>query len=135
MEELVEFILEQINKYSENSTRGDVYNSNATTVPKMHNFLAITMLVARIHKISISEYWCKDKLIRTVSFGEIMSRVRYTLLRNNLHFCDSNIKNHDPIMKIRYIPEQLRTSFKTAFYPYEKLCIDKSFLFFKQHIP
>lgn len=134
MEELVEFIVEQTNNYSENSTRGDVH-SNATTVPEIYNFLAITMLVARIHMISISEYWCKDKLIRTVSFGEIMSRVRYTLLRKNLHFCDNNIKNHDPIMKLRYIPEQLRTSFKTAFYPYGKLCIDESFLFFKQYIP
>lgn len=114
LEEVVEFIVEQTNKYSENSTRDDVHNSNATTVPEMYNFFAIIMLVARIHKISISEYWCKDKLIRTVLFGEIMSGVRYTLLRKNLYFCDNNIKNHDPIMKIRYIPEQLRTSFKTV---------------------
>lgn len=135
MEELVEFIGEQTNKYSENSTRDDVYNSNATTVPEMYNFLAVAMLVARIHKISVSEYWCKNKLIRIVSFGEIMSRVRYTLLRKNLHFSENNIKNHDPIMKIRYIPEQIRTSFKISFYPYGKLCINESILFFKQYIP
>lgn len=140
-EELIEFIVEQSNKYSENNTKDDIYNSNATTVPEMYNFLAVTMLMARVHKISISEYWCKDKLIRTESFGEIMSRDRYTLLLKNLHFCDNNIINHDPIMKIRYIVEQLRTSFKNAFYPYEKLCIDESLLlfkgrcYFKQYIP
>lgn len=49
--------------------------------------------------------------------------------------------NHDPIIKIRYIVEQLRTSFKSAFYPFEKLCIDESLLkfkgryYFKQFVP
>jgi len=44
-------------------------------------------------------------------------------------------------MKIRYILDKLKTSFKTASYPYEKLCIDESLLlfkgrcYFKQYIP
>ncbi|XP_043524705.1 piggyBac transposable element-derived protein 4-like [Frieseomelitta varia] len=130
-EELIEFIVEQSNKYYENDTRGDVYNSNVTTVSEMYNFLAVSMLMARIHKTSLSEYWSKDKLIRTESFGEIMSRDRYTLLLKILHFCDNNNENYDPIIKIRHILEKLKTSFKTAFYPYEKLCIDESLLLFK----
>lgn len=140
-EELIEFIVEQSNKYYENDTRGDVHNSNITIVPEIYNFLAVTILMARIHKISLSEYWSKDKLIRTESLGEIMSRDRYTLLLKILHFCDNNIEIYDPIMKIRHILEKLKTSFKTAFYPYEKLCIDESLLlfkgrcYFKQYIP
>lgn len=107
----------------------------------MYNFLAVTMLMARIHKVSLSEYWSKDKLIRIESFREILSRDRCTLLLKILHFCDDNIENYDPIMIIRHIIEKLITSFKTAFYPYEKLCIDESLLlfngrcYFKQYIP
>ncbi|KAK1125280.1 hypothetical protein K0M31_020471 [Melipona bicolor] len=130
-EKLTEFIVEQSNKYYENGTRGDVNNSNVTTVPEMYNFLAVTMLMARMQKTSLSEYWSKDKLIRTESFEEIMSKDRYTLLLKILHFCDNNIEHYDPIMKIRHILEKLKTCFKTAFYPYEKLCIDESLLLFK----
>ncbi|XP_043524386.1 piggyBac transposable element-derived protein 4-like [Frieseomelitta varia] len=125
-EELVEFIVEQSNKYYENGTKDDV-----TTAPEMYNFLAVTMLVARMHKTSLSEYWSKDKLTKTELFEEIISRDRYTLLLKILHFCDNNIENYDPIMKIHHILEKLKTSFKTAFYPYEKLCIDDSLLLFK----
>ncbi|KAK2578401.1 hypothetical protein KPH14_000941 [Odynerus spinipes] len=140
-EELIEYIVEQTNKSFENNTRGDIHSTKATTVPEIYIFLAINMLMGRIHKISLSEYWCKDKLIRTESFREIMSRDRYTLLLKNLRFYDNNIMNHDPIMKRRYIVEQLRTSFKSAFYPFEKLCIDESLLkfkgrcYFKQFVP
>jgi len=72
-------------------------------------FLAVSMLMARIHKISLSEYWIKDKLIRTESFGKIMSRNRYTLLLKILHFCDINIRDDDPLMKIRYILNKLKS--------------------------
>jgi len=37
----------------------------------------------------------------------------------------------DPTMKIRYIFDKLKTSFKTVSYQYEKLCIDESLLLFK----
>jgi len=94
----------------------DVHNCNITTVPEMYVFLAGTMLIARIHKISLSEYWTKDKLIRTESFGKMTSRDRYTLLLKILHFCDNNIRDDDPLMKIRYILDKLKTAFKTASY-------------------
>ena len=140
-EELIEFIVERSNKYYENDTRSNVHNFAATTVPEIYNFLAVTMLMSRVRKVSLAEYWSKDKLIRTESFGEIMSRDRYIFLLKILHFCDNNIENDDPIRKIRPILEKLKTSFKAAFYPFEKLCIDESLLlfkgrcYFKQYIP
>lgn len=50
-----------------------------------------------------------------------MSKDRYTLLLKILHFCENNIENYDPIVKIHHILEKLKTSFKTAIYPYEKI--------------
>lgn len=89
------------------------------------------MLMSRVRKVSLSVYWSKDKLIRTESFGEIMSRDRYIFLLKILNFCDNNIENDDSIRKIRPILEKLKTSFKAAFYPFEKLCIDESLLLYK----
>lgn len=47
-----------------------------------------------------------------------------------LHFHDNRINN--PFIKIRTVLDELKISCKTAFYPYENLCIDENLLLFKQ---
>jgi hypothetical protein len=34
-----------------------------TTAEELHNFLGLAMLMARVKKVSLAEYWSKDPLI------------------------------------------------------------------------
>ncbi|XP_017792764.1 PREDICTED: piggyBac transposable element-derived protein 4-like [Habropoda laboriosa] len=113
-----------------------------TTVTKMYRFFALSMLLSRVKKVSIEEYWSNDELLRTESFPRIMTKDRYKSLLQMLHFHDNNeTTNQDMLIKIRSIIDRLRNSFSRVFYPYKYLCIDESLLlfkgrcFFKQYIP
>jgi len=77
----------------------------------------------------IFEYSSRDNIVKIESFGEIISRDRYLLILKMLHFHDNRINNP---LKIRTVLDELKISCKTAFYPYENLCIDENLLLFKQ---
>lgn len=113
-----------------------------TDYEELFCFLAVCLLMARVKKLKLSEYWSKDALLRTPVFGEVMSRDRFLLLLRMLHFCDNSVDNGgDRLFKIRGIVDRIRNTFQNSFVPYRKLCIDESLLLFKgrlifkQYIP
>jgi len=83
LEEIIEFIVES-NKYYKNGlsdhNKFNVHNCNITTVPEICFFF--TMLMTRIHKISLSEYWTKDKLIRTIVWKNNVEGSIYIVTKN-----------------------------------------------------
>jgi hypothetical protein len=113
-----------------------------TNLEEMFCFFAICMLMTRVKKLKISEYWSTDVLLQTPVFGKIMSRDRFLLLLRMLHFSDNNSDAcGDRLYKIRHVVDSLRTSFKSSFSPYQDVVIDESLLLFKgrlsfkQYIP
>lgn len=108
----------------------------------MYCFLALKLLMSRNKKLTYSEYWSNDKLLRSNIFGEVISRDRFLYLLKILHF-NTNIVtvDVDKLYKIREICDKLRQRFQEAFYPFQNLCIDESLLLykgrlsFKQYIP
>ncbi|XP_026673061.1 piggyBac transposable element-derived protein 4 [Ceratina calcarata] len=107
----------------------------------MYGFLAITMLMPRVKKLTVKEYWSTDDMLKTNIFQRTMARDRYMILLQMLHFNDNNIQSDDPLIKIRPIIDTLKNSFSQSFYPYKHLCIDESLMlfkgrcYFKQFIP
>ncbi|XP_017875115.1 piggyBac transposable element-derived protein 4-like [Ceratina calcarata] len=97
--------------------------------------------MTRNKKLSLGEYWSRDKLLRSDIFGEIMPRDRYFKLLSMLHFNQNITSTNDKLYKIRNVIDMLRKNFSKSFYPYQKLCIDESLLLykgrlsFKQYIP
>ena len=104
-------------------------------------FLACTLLMSRNKKLRLSEYWSRDKLLKTDIFSEIMRRDRYLILLKMLHFVDNTQQSSDRLQKISSISSRLQKSFKNSFYPFQNLCTDESLLLFKgrlsfkQYIP
>lgn len=115
--------------------------SDGTVLSELYCFLAVTLLMTRNKKLSLAEYWSKDKLLRSDIFAEVMTRDRYFKLLQMLHFTDDVDHTNDCLYKIRNVVEILRKAFNESFQPYQRLCIDESLLLykgrlsFKQYIP
>ncbi|CAK9834553.1 PiggyBac transposable element-derived protein 4 [Anthophora retusa] len=140
-EELVELIARETNEYYSQKNNNNINNSEETGLAKLYRFFAVSFLMTRNKKLSLLEYWSKDKLLRSEIFGEIMTRDRYLKLLQMLHFTHTVDPTNDRLHKIRNVIDILRTKFSQAFQPYERLCIDESLLLykgrlsFKQYIP
>lgn len=141
-EDLVKFIVEKTNKYWCRQLKRDYLDvSEGTDVDELYCFIAASLLMTRNKKLSLKEYWSKDKLLRSDIFSVIISRDRYFSLLQMLHFTDIVGHTTDRLHKINEVVEMLRTSFSNAFQPYQRLCIDESLLLykgrlsFKQYIP
>lgn len=125
-EELVEYIAEKTNNYwRQKNVIAD------TELSELYCFIAVSFLMTRNKKLLLTEYWSKNKLLRSDIFSKIISRDRYLLLLQMLHFSDDNAFNSDPLRKIRNIIDKLRGTFANAFYPYRNLCIDETLLLYK----
>lgn len=90
------------------------------------------MLISRVKKLSIDEYWSTDELLGTENFPRIMKKDRYISLLQMLYFHDNGeTTNQDALIKIQSIIDRLQNSFSRSFYPYQHLCIDENLLLFK----
>ncbi|XP_043590231.1 piggyBac transposable element-derived protein 4-like [Bombus pyrosoma] len=99
------------------------------------------MLMPRLKKLSMREYWSTDELLRSNIFRKIMARDRHMILLQMSHFNDNNTASDDPLAKIRPAIDKLTISFSQSFAYYGNLCVDESLLlykdrcYFKQFIP
>lgn len=50
------------------------------TVSEIYRFFALSMLISRVRKLSIDEYWSTDELLGTENFPRIMKKDRYISL-------------------------------------------------------
>ncbi|XP_050456469.1 piggyBac transposable element-derived protein 4-like [Cataglyphis hispanica] len=137
-EGLISHIAEETNNYYkfviENTTFKTYSRINTwkdTSICEMYAFLALTMLMPRVKKLDLKEYWSTDGTLKTDVFRRTMARDRYMMLLQMLHFNDNNVQSDDPLIKIRPIIDILKNSFSQSFYPYKDLCIDESLMLFK----
>ncbi|XP_015185818.1 PREDICTED: piggyBac transposable element-derived protein 4-like [Polistes dominula] len=130
--ELVNFIVDKTNNYWAHTVNDNISNHNiGTTVNELYSFLACTLLMSRNKKLRLSEYWSRDRLLKSDTFTDIMSRYRYLTILQKLHFVNHNEKSSDRLHKISSVYNKLQKSFKDSFSPFQNLCIDESLLLFK----
>ncbi|KAL2731758.1 piggyBac transposable element-derived protein 4-like [Vespula squamosa] len=83
-EELVQYIADEINDYRAQKSNNNLNTS--TTVDQLYCFSALSLLMTRNRKVTIQEYWSKDKCLRSSIFAEIMTRDRLMLYKGRLSF-------------------------------------------------
>lgn len=99
-EELVELIVRESNQNWSRKNNNNVNMSDGTVLAELYCFFAVTLLMTRNKKLSLAEYWSKDKLLCSDIFGEIMTRDRYFKLLQMLHFTDDVDQTNDRLYKI-----------------------------------
>jgi hypothetical protein len=109
-----------------------LHNWKNTTPEELYIFFGIIKLMARVKKLTITEYWSKDPLIATPQFTDYMSRDRYLLLLRILHFDDNETQvPGQRLHKLQPILDHLRKTNSEVFTPFQNLCIDESLVLFK----
>lgn len=146
-ENLVGDIVDTTNSYyrhlsANNDISSSLKNWSDTTINEMFTFLALTLIMSRMKKLSIKEYWSTNDVLRTDIFNKHMSQGRYTVLLKMLYFSNKKSeRSEDRLAKIRGLFDKLREIFQKSFSPFRNLCIDESLLLFKgrlflkQYIP
>jgi hypothetical protein len=134
-------IAQETNKYYEFLTQNlqasgsRLQNWKDTTPDELYISFAIVMLMSRVKKLKIAEYWSKDPLIATPQFTDYMSRDRFILLQRVLHFNDNETQvPGEKLYKIQPVISHLRSAFSETFTPFQNLCIDESLVLFKGHL-
>lgn len=103
-----------------------------TNEDEIYLFLAVTFLIARNPKLSLSDCWSRDCLLNTPIFSDTISRDRYLLLLRLLHFCDNEQQEPgDRLFKLDAVLSELRMCFRENFIPFRNLCIDETMIPFK----
>ena len=92
MNELLEIIVTETNRYA--TQKGCNFE---TTEDKMKVFLRIKFIMGINMLPSLEDYWSTGKCIRNKKIQNIMTRARFWLILQNLHF--SNNDNDDKIDK------------------------------------
>jgi hypothetical protein len=67
------------------AARSHLQNWKNTTPEELYIFVGIIMLMARVKKLTIAEYWSKDIPIATPQFTDYISRDSFLLLLRLLH--------------------------------------------------
>ncbi|XP_069174934.1 piggyBac transposable element-derived protein 4-like [Procambarus clarkii] len=89
-----------------------------------------------------ADYWSKDNAVPTPLFGKYMSRDRFLLILQCLHFTNNaDERQDDRLWRVRHVLNDLIGKFRDYYVPAQKLVIDESLVLFKgraafkQYIP
>ncbi|XP_008181189.1 piggyBac transposable element-derived protein 4-like [Acyrthosiphon pisum] len=103
-----------------------------TNVDEMYTFLATTILMSRNKKLDMKDYWSTDPLLSSPIFRQIISRNRYLLLHQMLHFCNNeNQEKGNRLFKLDVVLDEIRTNFKAGMVPFQNIVIDESLVLWK----
>ncbi|KAG1697707.1 Activating signal cointegrator 1 complex subunit 2 [Nymphon striatum] len=104
---------------------------------EMRKFLALEIGMGLCSKNIIQDYWETYWLTKTLSYGQIMSRDRYLLLRSFLHFNNNaNQPNkgdidYDPLYKFRSLVDLVQDTYMDMYQPHKELSVDEIMKRFK----
>ncbi|KAL7635477.1 UNVERIFIED_CONTAM: hypothetical protein RMT77_014546 [Armadillidium vulgare] len=105
-------------------------------------FLGTNLWMGLNRKGSIDEYWSKSPLFESPLTEKLMSRNKFQLLLNLVHFADNNsIEKGNRIGKIAPLIDLLVKNFQSVFCPPKDVVIDETLvpwrgrLIFRQYIP
>lgn len=117
-----------------------------TTATEMKGFVALQIEMGLDWRYRVSEHWSTRSLSRGC-FGTVMSRDRYMLLQNFLHFADNGMQpkkgedNYNPLYKIQPLMDLTLPTYRKVYQPGANLSVDESMirykgrLAFRQYMP
>ena len=147
--EVFDFLAAESNRYAAQylatQTLGPRARAQAwkpATRSDMKRFIAIYSLSGIVQKSQLQQYWTHDVYLETPGFGRIMSRDRFLLLLQFLHFSNKEAATPgDRLAKLRPLTDMMFGLFERLDTPHQFISIDeelvlfKERLLFKQYIP
>lgn len=140
--EVFEQIADDTNQFAINRiTEGEVSkaarirNWSPTNVPEIKSFFALIIFMGLVKLPKLSDYWSKDEITGHPFPATVMSRNRFELLLQMLHFYQLDDANKsDRLHRIRCLLDVMNTNFAKHYTPAEDIRIDESILPFRDRI-
>lgn len=108
------------------------HNWTPTHKEEIKKVFGLILFMGLVKLPHLSDYWSKDKIMRQTFPSKVMSRNRFEIILQYLHFCDNqNTDGNDRIGKIRDLIDELNNNFKTYYSPKEDICVDESMIPFR----
>lgn len=108
------------------------YPTNVTEIKKFFGLL-IFMGIVKLPRIA--DYWSTDEVIGHPFPRTIMSRNRFEILLQMLHFSVNDEANKgDRLHRVRRLIDMLNNNYRNHYIPSEDLCIDESLIPFRGRI-
>lgn len=148
-ESILDLLVDETNLYARqriekgiSTPKGRLHKWKASSRQEMKKFLGLMMWMGLLRAGEISDYWRASPLYKTSIPEMTMSRNRFQILLNCLHFADNTkIVNGDRLGKIQPLLDSLLRNFQTVFTPGCDVVIDETLvpwrgrLIFRQYIP
>ena len=148
-DEFFDLVVTQTNLYAEQFIATTILTNHAlaqawkrTSRPEMKRFFGLYILMGLTRKNWLREYWAKDPMVYTPIFGAVMSRNRFDVLLQFLHFVhNATADRTDKLYKVRPLLDLLGAIFKAVHKPEREVSIDEELIKFKgsvafrQYIP
>lgn len=107
----------------------------ATSGPEIKRFFGLIIFMGVVKLPKISDYWSKDPVIGQNFPRTIMSRNRFELLLQMLHFSRQDEENRsNRLHRIAKLLEIVNHNFQKYYTPAEEICIDESVVPFRGRI-
>lgn len=141
-DDVFEQIVQDTNQFAINtitqrnvSKAARIRNWSPTNVQEMKRFFALIMFMGLVRLPKLSDYWSKDEIIGHHFASTIMSRNRFELLLQMLHFSQLDDSHRsDRLHRIRHLLGTMNNNFAKYYNPGEDLCIDESVVPFRGRI-
>ncbi|KAH9645922.1 hypothetical protein HF086_011384 [Spodoptera exigua] len=110
-------------------------NWKPTTKVEIKLFFGLILYMGLVKLPKINLYWSTDRVFGQTFAASVMSRNRFELLLQKLHFTSNDTADvSDRIYKIRPLLDSLNKTFKNIYAPKEDICIDESQVPFRGRI-
>lgn len=138
-DEVFQKIVDDTNQFAINriatrqaSKAARIRNWSPTNLPEMKSFFALILFMGLVKLPKLSDYWSKDEITGHRFAATIMSRNRFELLLQMLHFSQhDDAHKSDRLHRIRSLLYVMNTNFAKHYTPAEDICIDESVVPFR----
>ncbi|XP_046969102.1 piggyBac transposable element-derived protein 4-like [Vanessa cardui] len=139
LQEIVEctnlFAIQKIASKEEVSKHARLRRWTPTDLAEIKQFFGILLFMGLVKISRLSDYWSTDEVLSHPYPRTIMSRNRFELLLQMLHFSRNDEANKsDRLHRIRNVLEMLNANYQEHYTPSEDLCIDESVIPFRGRI-
>jgi len=99
-------------------------------VEEFYVFIALTLLMPRVKKVALAEYWSSDEYLKTNMFSLYMPRTRFYNILSMLNFNDNEQETPgtDPLVKLQLVVDHLREKYSQVLRPFQTLAITEGLL-------
>lgn len=141
-DEIFDMIAEQTNLFAVQSCESRNLKPSSrshawkpTDKHEIKRFFGLILYMGLVRLPRLSYYWSKDKILGQTFPSTIMSRNRFEIILQYLHFSNNETANKsDRIFKIRPIIDMVNITFQKYYSPKEDICVDESQVPFRRRI-